>query len=88
MDPLLVMPVQDTTGRLDNLSVSPTPQFSRLGTASWMIGKLLDATKDSPNKSLCRLRVIQRNVISDGFEIAQRRLGPDYFSHRAMRCLA
>ena len=34
------------------------------------------------------LWIVQCNVVRDGVKITERRLGPDYFSHRAIRCLA
>src|SRR5205823_12847480 len=84
----LVMPVENPTGRLDNLSVPPALEFGRLGTALWIACELLDATKHPLNQRLRRFRVIQRDVIGNCLEIAQRRLGPDYFRHRVIRCFA
>jgi len=53
-----------------------------------MIGELFHMLKNPLHHPLRRLRIIQRNVVSNGIQIVKRRLGPDYFSHRAMRCVA
>ena len=53
-----------------------------------MAGQLIDVMKNPLDQTPSRLGIVERDVIRDGVEIAQRRLGLDYFSHLAMRCLA
>ena len=53
-----------------------------------MTRKLFDVAKHPPNQLFRRFRIVQRDVVGDGIQIGKRRLGPDYFSHRAKRFLA
>lgn len=87
-DATRVLTIEDPAWGLDNLSISPALEFQRLGTAPWVVFQLINVMKDSLNEAASSLWIVQCNVISDGVKITERRLGPDYFSHRAMRCLA
>lgn len=53
-----------------------------------MRSKLLYMAKYPLHKHPGRRHVLQRDMVSDGVKIAERRVGPDYFSHRDMRALA
>ena len=88
VDLLPVMSVENSTWRLDNLSIPPSLEFARFGTALGISSKVLDAPEYAPDESLCRIRIVEGNVISDGVEIGERGFRPDYLSHRAIRCFA
>jgi hypothetical protein len=50
--------------------------------------KLVDMIEYSLHQAARRDGIVKGNIISDGVEIVKGWLGPDYFSHRAMRCFA
>jgi hypothetical protein len=50
-----------------------------------MCPKLLDVLEDAPDKFFGGGGVIERDIISYRFQIAEGRLSPDQFSHRAIR---
>lgn len=84
----LFMAVDDAARRLDDLAIAPTFEFGQLGAASWMVGELSDMGHHAPHEgSGCRW-VIERDIICNRVQISERRLGPNYFSHRARRFLA
>ncbi len=47
-----------------------------------------DAIKDTFYEPPGRTGFVQRDVAGDGIQIIEGRLGPNYFSHRAIRFLA
>lgn len=53
-----------------------------------MDGQLLDVPEDAADEFGRGFRVLDRNVIGNGFEIGDRGLGPDYLSHRDRRFFA
>ena len=50
--------------------------------------QLLHVSQDAPDKLGRGLWILQGNEVGDGIQVSERRLGPDYFSHRARRFLA
>ena len=86
--PARVVPVEDATGRLDDLAIAPPAQLRWFRAAVWMLGELLDMTEDALNERGSSNWVVQRDVVCDRVQITEGGLSPDYFSHRAMRCLA
>lgn len=54
----------------------------------WVIDELVHMLEYPPYQLLRGFRVFQRDIVSDGIQIAEGGLRPDYLSHRAMRCLA
>ena len=82
------MSIEDPARRLDNLPIAPASQFSRLRANFGVVSQLLDVPEYSLYNQLCCWWIVQGDVVSDGIEIAKRRLCPDYFSHRAIRRLA
>lgn len=48
----------------------------------------LNVPKHSPDQLPGCFWIIQRDVVGYGVQITECGPGPDYFSHRAMRCLA
>ncbi len=87
-DLVTVMAVEDATEWLDNLTVTGPAKFFRLAATLRMHSKLIDVAEYAFDK-LCRCgRAFQCNIVGDGIKIAQCRLRPNYFSHRARRFLA
>ncbi len=87
-DLVTVMVVKDATGWLDNLTVTGPAEFLRLTATLRMLGKLIDVAEYAFDKLCRRGWTFQCNVVGDGIKIAQCRLRPNYFSHRARRFLA
>lgn len=80
--------IEDPAGRLDDLPIPSALKLRWFGATSRVDFELIDVLEDSLDEAPSCFRVIQRDVIGDGVEITECRLGPDYFSHRAIRCLA
>ncbi len=53
-----------------------------------MGAELLNMSEYTLNEFASGFGLIKSNVVCDGIEIVECRLGPDYFNHRAMRFLA
>ena len=87
-DPLSVVAVEDATRRLDDLPVSRPPQFGNAAAALRMPRQLLDVRDHAPEQLRRSDAILERDVVRDRFEVRNRRLGPDYFSHFARRTLA
>ena len=83
-----ILTVEDAAGRFDDLPIAPAFKLLGFGAAFRVVLKLVYVPEYFPNEPPCRFRIVQRDVIGDGVQIAERRFGPDYFSHRAMRFLA
>lgn len=87
-DPLSVVAVEDATRRLDDLPVSRPPQLGNAAAALRMPRQLFDVPDHATNQLRRRDAILERDVVRDRFEIRERWLGPDYFSHFARRTLA
>ena len=70
------------------MSIPPSLEFARFGTALGISSEVLDAPENALDESLRRIRIVEGYVISDSVEMGERRLGPYYLSHRAIRCSA
>src|ERR1022692_1656446 len=88
IDGIALASIEDPTRRFNDLAIAPAAQFIRLRSAVRMRDQLFDVLEYALNQFPCRGRVVQCNVIGDGVEVVESGLGPDYFSHRAMRFLA
>lgn len=88
VDLVSVMPIKHATGRLDDLAVAPALQFLRFRAAFRMLGQLVNMAEHMADEPACGFGIVQCNVVCDGVQIAQCRLGPDYFNHRDIRALA
>ena len=53
-----------------------------------MLSQLLDMAEHSSYQLFRCFWIVQGNVVRNRIQVTQRRFGADYFSHRAMRCLA
>ena len=80
--------IEDSAGWFDQLPVSPARQLRRRRAAVRKPAELFDAREDTLNERPCGLDIVECDVVGDGIEIAERRFGPNYLSHRAMRVLA
>ena len=74
---LAVVAVKDATWCLNNLAVTRLPHLRRTGTALRLLHELLNVPKDSLNKTSCRLRVIESDVIGNSVEVMESRFSPD-----------
>jgi hypothetical protein len=76
-DSLAVVAVENATRCLDNLAVTRLPHLRGTGTTLGLLHQLLNVLKNSLNKTACRLRVIESDVIGNGVEVMESRLSPD-----------
>ena len=76
-DSLAVVAVENATRCLDNLAVTRLPHLRGTGTTLGLLHKLLDVLKNSLNKTACRRRVIESDVIGNGVEVMESRFSPD-----------
>jgi len=87
-NPLTVKAIKDPARRLDDLPVAGTAELGRYGTAFGVPFQLFDMFEDSLDQTARGLGVVESDIICDRVKVGQRRLGPDYLSHRAMRFFA
>lgn len=83
-----IIAIEDTARWLHNLAIAGAPKFWRATAALRMICQLLNMGKDAFDKLGCSDRVLQRDEVGNGIQVAESRLRPDYFSHLARRFLA
>src|SRR5690606_1050285 len=88
IDLVPVMAVEDPAWRLDNLTIARALELWRTASALRVVTQLLDMVKNTADQRRRGTWVLQCDGISDGFQIAKRRLRPNYFSHLARRFLA
>lgn len=84
-DLVSVMAMEDATRWLHDLTVARPPEFWWPTATLRVVGQLLDVAEYAFDKLCCRDRAFQRDVVGNGIQVAQCRLRPDYFSHRARR---
>lgn len=91
---LAVVPVEHATGRFHDLSVPGALELWSSWGMEPLSGKFSElpyVTKDSLDQLSSRVEIVEGDVIGDGFQVAERRLGPDQLDqviHRARRCFA
>ena len=85
---LVVVAINYPTWWLDDLAVARSLELDQLTPAFGMSLQLPDMLEDTSDEQCSGIRILQRDVVADGIEVAKRWLGPDYLSHRAIRVLA
>lgn len=85
---LAIVPIENAAWRLNDLPISRPLQLRRPATTFGVGLELLHVPKDPLNQLGSGRGIFDRNVIGNGIQIAERRLSPDYFSHRSIRVLA
>lgn len=89
VNPLAIEAVEHPAGRLHDLSIAgASPKFRRSAATGRVLRKLADMRVYTLHQRDGGVRIFKRDVIRDGFQIGQRGIGPDYFSHRASRAFA
>lgn len=83
-----ILAIKDAAGWLDDLSIAAAGQFRRARSTGREPPQLFHMFEHALDQRPRRVRVLNGDVVRDGVKIAERRLGPDYFSHRAIRALA
>ena len=87
-DLLAVVSIKDPARRLDDLPIAGPLQLARPAAALGMIFELLDMVEDAFDELSRRDRILESDIFRDRFQIAERRMRPDYFSHLPRRALA
>jgi hypothetical protein len=62
-------PIENPTGGLNNLPITPALELGRLRAAVWMNRKLIDMIEYSLYQAARRGGIVKGNVVSDGVEI-------------------
>ncbi len=69
-----VVAVKHPAWRLDDLAVPRPPKLPWRAATFRMIGELLDVIDDALDERGCSGGILERDVVRDGIQIAQRRL--------------
>ncbi len=80
--------IENTTGRNNQLAIRQAAQFGWNGAH---LGKFLKHSNGSEyllDQFMSGRRFVQRNIICNRIQILNRRISPDYLSHRLSRCFA
>ena len=88
MGPFAVVAIQHAARRLDDLPIPGSPELNRPASKLRVSLELLDMSEYALHKRGRGCGIVQRNVVRYCIQIRERRLRPDYFSHRAMRVRA
>lgn len=83
-----IVAVKNSCGRLDNLAITVIPQLLGHRATLRLLFQLLHVPKHPLNPSLGGGGFIESDVVRNGVQVAERRFGPDYFSHRDIRLRA
>lgn len=85
---LAVKPIENAARRFHDLAISESAKLGNPGPAFGLLNQLSDVLEKPPHQFPRRVRLIERDVISDRIEITEGWLRPDQPSHRARRFLA
>src|SRR6266567_5218784 len=93
VDDLFLDAIENTARRHNQLAIRQATQFSWDGIQFLKneTGKLLkqfDGSEHLLDQLTGRPGFLERNIIRNRFQILNRRISPDYFSHRFSRCFA
>ncbi len=80
--------MEHTARRLDDLAIAAALQIRRSAAAVGMIRQGVHLREYAPDPFDGSRPTVQGDVVGDGVEVGQRRLGSDYFNHLASRSLA
>jgi len=83
-----VEPVENAAGRFHDLAISESTELGNSGPAFGLFNQLFDVRENPPHQFTRRVRLIERDVISDRIEITEGWLRPDQLNHRARRFFA
>ena len=85
VDPIAIVAVDDSARQFDDLSIPQVLEPDEHRTAGPVFGELAYVVDHTSNElPRCSL-ITQGDVVGDRVELGQRRLGPDYVSHRDRR---
>ncbi len=85
---LAVKAIENPAGRFHDLPIAPTLKFRRFRPTAWVRLKLLDVKENAPDQLTGGYGILKRDIVGNGVEVAEGRIRPDYFSHRAILALA
>ncbi len=88
VDNLLLHTIENTARRDNQLAVRQTHQFIWAGARTREFLKPLDGSQYLLDEFATRCSVLQGNIICDRIQIVNRRVSPDYSSHRSIRRFA
>jgi len=85
---LAVKAIENPAGRFHDLPIARPLKFRRFRPTAWVRLKVLDVKENSPDQLTGGQGILKRDIVGNGVEVAESRLRPDYFSHRAILALA
>jgi len=88
VDALLLNTIENAARRDNQLAVRQTNEFIGQRAHTRESLRPFDGSHYALDEPASRCRVLQGNIICNGIQIVNRRVGPDYFSHRSSRRLA
>lgn len=88
VDDLSLDTIENATGGNKQLPIRQATQFAWNGAQVGKFLKLLNGSGDLLDKVTRGRRVVQGDIIGNPIQIPDRRVSPDYFSHRLNRCFA
>ena len=69
-NPFTVIPVEDTTGRFNDLAVAGSLELSRAAATLGVICQLPDVRQNTPDQLRGRGVILQRDVVGNRVEVA------------------
>lgn len=88
VDDLFLQTIEDTAGINNQLAIRQAAQFGWKGAYLGKFLKHSNGSEDLSDQLMSGRRFVQRNRIRNRIQILNRRISPDYFSHRFNRCFA
>jgi len=88
VDDLFLYPIENTARGHNYLVIRQTTQFSWKGTHLGKFLKHFNGLQHLLDQLTCSRRFVQSDIICNRIQILNRRISPDYFSHRFNRCFA
>ena len=88
VDDLLISAIENTAGRNNQLAIRQATEFRGDRAHLRESPKPSHGSEHPLDQPLSGLRFVQRYIICDRIQLLNRRIGPNYFSHRFSRCFA
>jgi hypothetical protein len=88
VDDLSLDTIKNATRGNNQLPIRQAPRFAWNGARVGEFPKLLNGSEDLLGKVTRGCGVVQGDIIGNPIQLLDRRVSPDYFSHRLNRCFA
>src|SRR5208337_3339616 len=88
IDGLFLDAIENAAGGNDQLAIRQSTELDWKRSHLRKSPQPSNSRKHLTDQLMSRLRLVQGNIICDRIKVLNRRVSPDYFSHRFSRCLA